>query len=255
MKITFLGTGTSMGVPVAGGFRREKLSHDPRNERTRCSVWVQVNGKSILIDAGPEFRIQSIRSSIKKIDHLLITHEHMDHISGIDDLRVYSYINKAPIPAYTTRHCINSIHKRFDYMFGEDKYPGSTSLNLKEVTAPFDLEKDIRVTPLPVKHGDLDILGFRINDFSYLTDVKKIPDDTLKLIKGSKVIALSALRWEPHHPTHLTIPEAVETLKELDIPQAYLIHMNSYVDHEPTNKKLPRNINLAYDQLTIQIPD
>lgn len=255
MKITFLGTGTSMGVPVAGGFRREELAHDPRNERTRCSAWIQVKGKSILIDAGPEFRIQSIRARIKQVDHLLITHEHMDHISGIDDLRVYSYINKAPIPAYTSRQCIESIHKRFDYMFGEDKYPGSTSLDLQEVKSTFTPDEGIKITPLPVKHGSLDILGFRVNDFSYLTDVKKIPEETLQLIKGSKVIALSALRWEPHHPTHLTIPEAVELLEELDIPEAYLIHMNSYVDHEPTNKKLPKNINLAYDQLTLQIPD
>ncbi|MEQ8524247.1 MBL fold metallo-hydrolase [Gracilimonas sp.] len=255
MKITFLGTGTSMGVPVAGGFRREELAHDPRNERTRCSVWIQVKGKSILIDAGPEFRIQSIRARVKQIDHLLITHEHMDHISGIDDLRVYSYINKAPIPAYTSRQCIESIHKRFDYMFGEDKYPGSTSLDLREVTSSFTLAEGIKITPLPVKHGNLDILGFRVNDFSYLTDVKKISKETLELIKGSKVIALSALRWEPHHPTHLTIPEAVEILEGLNIPEAYLIHMNSYVDHEPTNKKLPENINLAYDQLVLEIPD
>ena len=140
-------------------------------------------------------------------------------------------------------------------MFGEDKYPGSTSLDLQEVTSTFTPDEGIKITPLPVKHGSLDILGFRVNDFSYLTDVKKIPEETLQLIKGSKVIALSALRWEPHHPTHLTIPEAVELLEELDIPEAYLIHMNSYVDHEPTNKKLPKNINLAYDQLTLQIPD
>jgi phosphoribosyl 1,2-cyclic phosphate phosphodiesterase len=254
MKITFLGTGTSMGVPVAGGFRREKLAHDPRNERTRCSVWIQVNGKSILIDAGPEFRIQSIRARIKKIDYFLITHEHMDHISGIDDLRIYSYINDAPIPSYTSAQCIKSIEKRFDYMFGEDKYPGSTSLDLIEVNKPFKID-DIQITPLPVKHGSLDILGFRINDFSYLTDVKDISEETLTKIKGSKVIALSALRWEPEHPTHLTIPEAVEILEELKIPEAYLIHMNSYVDHEPTNRRLPENINLAYDQLCLEVPD
>ena len=254
MKITFLGTGTSMGVPVAGGFRRDKLAHDPRNERTRCSVWIQVAGKSILIDAGPEFRIQSIRARIKKIDHFLITHEHMDHISGIDDLRIYSYINDAPIPSYTSAQCIESIKKRFDYMFGENKYPGSTSLDLKEVANSFKLG-EVEVTPLPVKHGSLDILGFRVNDFSYLTDVKHIPEETLNKIRGSKVIALSALRWEPDHPTHLTIPQALEVLEDLNIPEAYLIHMNSYVDHEPTNKSLPEHINLAYDQLSLEISD
>ncbi len=254
MKVTFLGTGTSMGVPVAGGFRRELLAHDPRNERTRCSAWIQVNGKSILIDAGPEFRIQSIRSGIKNVDYFLVTHEHMDHISGIDDLRIYSYLKKKPLPTYTSKQCIHSIEKRFDYMFGENKYPGSTSLNLHEVTESFYLD-GIEITPLPVTHGSIDILGFRINDFSYLTDVKSIPEKTLKLIEGSKVVAMSALRWEPEHPTHQTIPEAVEILQKLEIPQSYLIHMNSYVDHEPTNAKLPENIQLAYDEQSIFIED
>lgn len=254
MKVTFLGTGTSMGVPVAGGFRREKLAHDPRNERTRCSVWVQTQNQSILIDAGPEFRIQSIRAKLQNIDHLLITHEHMDHISGLDDLRVYSYLKKAPIPIYTSKSCIRSIKKRFDYMFGENKYPGSTSLDLKVAPEQFTLG-DTTVTPLPVTHGSLDILGFRVNDFSYLTDVKHIPKETLDKIRGSKVMALSALRWEPEHPTHLTIPEAVTIIEELGIPEAYLIHMNSYVDHGPTNKKLPDHIKLAYDQQVLQIPD
>lgn len=254
MKITFLGTGTSMGVPVAGGFRREKLVHDPRNERTRCSVWIQSKGQSVLVDAGPEFRIQSIRSQIKSIDHLLVTHEHMDHISGLDDLRVYSYIKEAPIPVYASENCITAIQKRFDYMFGSNKYPGSTSLDLKVASEKFTLG-DLEITPLPVTHGELDILGYRINDFSYLTDVKYIPDETMEKIRGSKVVALSALRWKPEHPTHLTIPEAVEILENLDIPKAYLIHMNSYVDHEPTNKRLPKHIKLAYDQLTFQIPD
>lgn len=254
MKVKFLGTGTSMGVPVAGAFRREKIYHDPRNERTRCSVWIQSKGDSILIDAGPEFRIQSIRSEIKTIDYLLVTHEHMDHISGLDDLRIYSYKKKAAIPVFASEPCIISIKKRFDYMFGENKYPGSASLELKIAPEEFTLGNNT-VTKLPVSHGSLDILGFRINDFSYLTDVKYIPDDTLEKIKGSKVVVLSALRWEPKHPTHLTIPEAVDILNKLDVPKAYLIHMNSYVDHEPTNKRLPDHIKLAYDQLTIEIPD
>lgn len=253
MKVTFLGTGTSMGVPVAGGFMRDKLVHDPRNERTRCSVWIQVDKQSILIDAGPEFRIQSIKAQIHSIDHLLITHQHMDHMAGLDDLRVYSYKNNSSIPVYATAKCNQSIRSRFDYMFGENKYPGSASLNLIDVKEqPFKL-RNVKVIPLPVQHGSLDILGFRLNDFSYLTDVKHIPDETLEKIKGSKVVVLSALRWEPEHPTHLTIPQAVEIIEKLKVPQAYFIHMNSYVDHEPTNKKLPDNIKLAYDQMVIEI--
>lgn len=252
MKITFLGTGTSMGVPVAGGFRRRELSHDPRNERTRCSAWVQANGSSFIIDTGPEFRIQSIRSEIKEIDHVLLTHEHMDHIAGLDDLRVYNFKRQSSIPVYGSSNCLASIRSRFDYMFGDNKYPGSTSLDLKEVTNAFNID-GVEITPLPVKHGTMDILGYRMNNFSYLTDVKTIPSETLEKIKGSEILVLSALRWEPEHPTHLTIPEAVDIIEQLDVPKAFLIHMNSYVDHESTNRKLPDHIKLAYDQLSLNI--
>lgn len=252
MKITFLGTGTSMGVPVAGGFRRRELSHDPRNERTRCSAWVQANGSSFIIDTGPEFRIQSIRSEIKEIDHVLLTHEHMDHIAGLDDLRVYNFKRQSAIPVYGTSNCLASIRTRFDYMFGDNKYPGSTSLDLKEVNNTFTID-GVEITPLPVKHGTMDILGYRMDNFSYLTDVKTIPYETLEKIKGSEILVLSALRWEPEHPTHLTIPEAVDIIEQLEVPKAYLIHMNSYVDHESTNRKLPDHINLAYDQLSLSL--
>lgn len=252
MKLTFLGTGTSMGVPVAGGFNREELAHDPRNERTRCSAWIVTEKTSIVIDIGPEFRIQSIRSGITNIDHVLITHEHMDHIGGLDDLRMFNYIKKASIPVYTTRTAIKSIEKRFDYMFGENKYPGSTSLDLIEMNEPIELD-GLKITPLPVFHGELEILGFRINNLCYLTDVKEIPASTMELIKGCNTIVLSALRWEPEHPTHLRISDAVDIINELNIPRGYLIHMNSYVDHDETNKKLPKHIQLAYDMQTVWI--
>lgn len=253
MKLTFLGTGTSMGVPVAGGFDREALAYDARNERTRCSAYIESMGSSILIDAGPEFRIQSIRSEIKQIDTVLLTHEHMDHIGGLDDLRMYNYIQNGAIPVYSTQSCIESIYKRFDYLFGPEKYPGSTSLELNIADHSFFIGEN-KITPLPVKHGDLNILGFRINNLSYLTDVKEIPEKTKKLIKGSAVVVLSALRWEPEHPTHLTIPEAIEIIKEIGSPKTYLIHMNGFVDHEKTNSRLPKHIKLAYDQQIITIP-
>lgn len=238
-----------MGVPVAGGFKREELAHDPRNERTRCAAWIQSEQCSLLIDVGPEFRIQSIRSGIRSVDHVLITHEHMDHIGGIDDLRMYNYLKKEPIPVYTTQSAVASIEKRFDYLFGEYKYPGSTSLDLNVITESINLN-GLEITPLPVKHGSLDILGFRISSIAYLTDVKEIPNSTLDLIKDCEIVILSALRWEPDHPTHLTIPQAVDIINEIGVPKAYLIHMNSFVDHEETNKRLPKNIRLAYDMLS-----
>lgn len=254
MKCTFLGTGTSMGVPVAGGFGKDKINNDPRNQRYRCSMWVQTEQASVIIDTGPEFRLQTIRANIQHIDLVLITHEHMDHIAGLDDLRSYNYVQKSPIQLFSSKTAIESIQSRFDYMFGKDKYPGSASIDMEVIDKPKTFRK-LTITPLPYNHGRINVQGYRLNNFSYMTDVKSIPESTKELVKGSKVLVLSGLRWDPPHPTHLTIPEAVEIAEELEIPKTYLIHMNSYVDHAESNRKLPDNVRLAYDQLEIEIPD
>lgn len=252
MRLTFLGTGTSMGVPIAGGFGQNKIAPDPRNIRWRCSAWVQTDKASIVIDTGPEFRLQTLRSGLNHIDVVLITHEHMDHIAGLDDLRPFCYKQNQRIPVYSTPEGISAIRRRFDYMFGADRYPGAAELDLRHIIEAFAYE-DVEITPLPAHHGDVDVLGFRLNDLSYFSDVKEIPEETRYRIKGSKVLVLDGLRWKPDHPTHMTIPEAVKVARELDIPQTYLVHMNGFVNHAETNKKLPDNVRLAYDQLVIEI--
>ncbi|WP_138431133.1 MBL fold metallo-hydrolase [Fodinibius saliphilus] len=252
MEFTFLGTGTSMGVPIAGGFGKEQLDGDPRNIRWRCSAWVETPKASIVIDTGPEFRLQTIRSGLSQVDLVLITHEHMDHIAGLDDLRPFCYKQEQKIPVYSSASCLKAIRSRFDYMFGPDRYPGATDIELKEIKAPISF-RDVNITPLPAIHGNVNVLGYRLNDISYLTDVKEIPEETKSLVRGSEVMVLSGLRWKPEHPTHMTIPEAVAMANKLEIPQTYLIHMNSYVNHQETNKRLPDHVKLAYDQLTIEI--
>lgn len=252
MELTFLGTGTSMGVPTAGGFGKERLDGDPRNIRWRCSVWVQTPEASIIIDTGPEFRLQTLRAGISQIDLVLITHEHMDHIAGLDDLRPFCYKQNQKMPLYTTQKAKKSIQKRFDYMFGPDRYPGATDLDIEVLTAPTTF-KDVEITPLLATHGKVKVMGFRLNNIAYLTDVKEIPESTKEKIRGAKLLITSGLRWEPEHPTHLTIPESVQLADELNIPQTYLIHMNSFVNHEKSNKKLPEHVQLAYDQLTVTI--
>jgi len=250
MKVTFLGTGTSMGVPVAGGFGH--TSKDPRDFRYRCAVWVQTEKLSIVIDTGPEFRLQSLRSGIKRVDLLLITHEHNDHVAGLDDLRPYNYHQQSAIQTFTTQSCIDSLVHRFHYMFGSNKVPGSVDLDLSVLTSKVKIQ-DATITPLDVKHGDLDILGFRINDFSYVTDASYLSEQTINSMKGSKVCVLSGLRWGPKHPTHMTIPEAIEVANAIGAPQTYFVHMSSHVIHADTESKLPRGINLAYDELVVEV--
>ncbi len=252
MRLTFLGTGTSMGVPVAGGFGFENRALDFRDNRYRTSAWVQTKETSIVIDTGPEFRLQTLRSGIGAIDLLLLTHEHTDHIAGLDDLRPYCFTRGKAIPTYTTEGCVKTIRRKFDYMFGPNKTPGSVDLDLQVMKDTIQF-RDCTITPLMVDHINMPVMGFRINDLSYITDAKIISDETLEKVKGSKVLVLNGLRWSPDHPTHLSIPDAVEIATKLEIPITYLVHISSYVVHKEVSERLPDHVKLAYDQLSIEI--
>lgn len=251
MKATFLGTGTSMGVPVAGCLWTDLLSNDPRNFRNRCSLWLQNNEESILIDAGPEFRLQSIQYKIRKIDAVLLTHHHYDHVGGIEDLRSYTY-QQGSLDVYCNQTTKHELEQRCHYLFGEKRYEGAARLMLK-VIEPFQEIKfgSFNIQALPVNHGSINILGFKINSLYYLTDLKRIDDAVKEKLMGADCVIMSGLRWHPTHPTHQSIPEAISLSNELQIKKTYLIHMNAQVDHREISAKLPEHIELAFDGLQL----
>lgn len=254
MKLTFLGTGTSMGVPTAGGFGYGEPSLDPRDYRYRVSAFIETEQANVLIDIGPEFRLQTLRSGVKKIDLLLITHEHTDHICGLDDLRPFNYAQKSSIAAIAQQRVQQAIKSRFSYMFEPHKTPGSVDLHFIPVDEFSTYHyNDLAITPFTVYHGYLPIWGFKINDLVYITDASSIPDESIHLIKGCKILVLNALRLAPEHPTHFTIPQALEIVKQVHPGKTYFVHMNSQVKQAEIEPDLPENVFFAHDCLVLEL--
>jgi phosphoribosyl 1,2-cyclic phosphate phosphodiesterase len=253
LKVTFLGTGTSQGVPVIGCDCEVCRSLDYRDKRLRVSVLLEVDGKNLIIDTGPDFRQQMLRERVSKLDAVLLTHSHKDHIAGLDDVRAFNFIQKKGMPIYGTPHTFEQIRREYYYAFEGEKYPGIPVLNLHEIgTADFIVE-GIKVKPLPVMHMHLPVLGFRIGDFSYITDANFIPEETLQKLKGTKVLVLNALQRDSHL-SHFTLEEAVEQAKKIDAPQTYFTHMSHKMGlHQQVSKELPEGIALAHDGLTVVI--
>ena len=252
MKIIFLGTGTSTGVPEIGCQCEVCTSQDKRDWRLRTSAVIETEGKRILIDCGPDFRWQVITNKIYRLDAVLITHEHYDHVGGIDDLRPYTYIHDLPIyaDAYSCKH----LRERLPYCFVENKYPGVPQLKLHEM-AEGDrvMFGNIPVTALQVIHGKLPILGFRVGDLAYITDMTDITENSREMLKGIKILVINGLRHEPH-ATHQTVEAAVEFSKSLapDLP-TYIIHMSHHLGlHAIEDALLPNHIHLAYDGLELE---
>ncbi|MBI5599233.1 MAG: MBL fold metallo-hydrolase [Deltaproteobacteria bacterium] len=253
MKIRILGCGTSTGVPVIGCRCEVCSSDEPRNRRTRTSALIQSggkNGKNILIDTSTDLRVQSLKNDIERIDAVLFTHPHADHVHGIDDLRVFNLIQKEIIPCYGDRLTVERIKKAFDYIFTDSEYDGwKPSLSLSAIEEPFELF-GLKVTPVGIYHGTAVITGWRINDAAYLTDCSSVPPESLERLRGVNVLIVGALRRRPH-PSHFSIDQAVELSRKLSPERTVLTHLSHNVDYVKDGDTLPSAVELAYDGMEI----
>lgn len=253
MKVTLLGTGTSQGVPVIGCTCKVCRSVDYRDKRLRVSVHLQVGDKSIIIDSGPDFREQVLRERIKTLDALVFTHEHKDHTAGLDDIRAYNFMQQKDMPLYAEERVLNQLKQEFSYIFSGFKYPGIPQVQLYPIrNQPFEVE-GVPFTPIQVMHYKLPVFGYRIGDFSYITDANYISEEEKEKVRGSKVIVLDALRIEKHI-SHFSLQEAVELLEELQPERAYLTHISHLMGlHREVEQQLPEFIRLGYDGLQIKL--
>ncbi|MCB0372886.1 MAG: MBL fold metallo-hydrolase [Muricauda sp.] len=254
MTITFLGTGTSQGIPVIGSKHPVCLSNDPRDKRLRVSVLISWKNYNYVIDCGPDFRQQMLAHPIDKLDGILFTHEHADHTAGIDDIRPF-FFRHGDIPIYAHKRVIDSLKRRFDYIFADvDRYPGAPAVQVFEITKdnPISLG-DLNVIPIEVFHNRLQVFGYRFGEFIYLTDMKRAEEEEIKKMKGAKVLVVNALRIEPHH-SHLNLEEALEFAKKVGADKTYFTHISHLLGfHAEVEKSLPNNVHLAYDNLQLII--
>ncbi len=253
MKITFLGTGTSQGVPVPGCSCEVCVSGGIRDNRLRTSALVQTDNCTISIDAGPDFRYQMLRANVKKLDAIIITHSHRDHIAGLDDVRSYNYLSKKPMDIYCTDYDQAEIKREFSYAFNND-YPGLPQYNLLGIDESYFKIKDIEILPIKALHYNTTVLGFRIGNFAYITDTNYIPPESLLLLDNLDVLVINALRREKH-VSHYNLEGALEVIDFLKPQQAYLTHISHLMGfHEILQMELPENVFAAYDGLKINIP-
>ena len=253
MKITFLGTGTSQGIPVIACSCPVCKSTNPKDKRLRCSLKIDYKDKCFVIDAGPDFRQQMLRSQTPKVDALLITHEHRDHIGGLDEVRSYNFKHRMDMPVYAELRTIQIIRQSFSYIFDND-YPGLPRVQLGVISPGIPFQTNgASFTPLRVLHGKLPIIGYRLGNFAYLTDVRTLPDETIQALVGVDTLVISALHHKPHH-SHNTLLEALEWIKIINPKQSYLIHMSHDMGfHDEVQQQLPDNIYLAYDGLQVTV--
>lgn len=252
MKVTFLGTGTSQGIPVIACDCEVCQSPDPKDKRLRTSIHLEIDGLSLVVDTGPDFRQQMLRENIQHLDAVIFTHAHKDHIAGMDDIRAYNFKQQADIPVYADNIVQEALHRDFHYVFAAEKYPGIPEVKLHTIeNKPFSIDNTV-ITPIKVWHYKLPVLGFRFKDFTYITDANKIDEEEKAKIRGSKALVLNALR-KTEHISHFTLDQAVDLAQELEVENTYLIHLSHQMGkHVDVEKELPKGIHIAYDGLKLQ---
>lgn len=256
MKITFLGTGTSQGVPVIACACEVCVSENKKDKRLRSSVLVELAGRCFIIDTGPDFRYQMLRENVRQLDAVIFTHEHKDHIAGLDDVRAFNHKQQQPIPIYADERTLNAIKREFYYAFSLPRYPGAPELAVHEIGhKEFIIADTITVNPIEVMHYKLPVKGFRILDFTYITDMKTISDVEKKKIEGTKILVLNALQ-QTSHISHLTLDEAIDFAQEINAEETYFTHISHKMGtHSEVSKRLPEHISLAYDGLKIELSE
>lgn len=253
MKVTFLGTGTSQGVPVIGCNCSVCKSLDFRDKRLRSSIHIQIDKLSLVIDTGPDFRSQILREGITQLDAVLFTHEHKDHTAGLDDIRPFNFKQQKDMPVFGKLQVLDQIKREFAYIFSGKRYPGVPRVDTIIIDEnPFTIE-GINITPIPVMHYKLPVLGFRIGDFTYITDANYIPEESLKLIEGTEILILNALQKESHI-SHFNLDEAVKIAQKIGAEKTYFTHISHKLGlHHSVDQELPEGIALAYDGLQLTL--
>lgn len=254
VEVVILGSGTSHGVPMIGCDCRVCTSGDPRDKRTRCSILVQFGQLRLLVDTAPELRLQCVAQGVARVDAILLTHHHADHLAGMDDVRRFNWLMRRAIPLYGTERSLAAAKRMFPYAFGLDSQSAHSRPELEPVTIddqPFEIDHR-RIVPIPLRHGPTSVLGFRFGDFAYCTDCNEIPTDSLERLRGLDVLILDALRHTPH-PAHFNLEQAVEMAGRIGAKQTYFTHIAHEILHASTTRDLPAGVHLAYDGLRLSI--